>query len=231
MYKYTLIFLFFGTVEAQPFSAAALISAPYSGSSAPTPINDWKLNDLSGTFAVDSIAGNTATVPASAVWVPDKFGNAGHALQLNPIAGQNAGVFATPTTATSTFTISLWFNMGSGGDTDPGLFINFTSFKGIYLRTGLPGYAFYDGAYQNITATLPSAATWNSLVFSCNAGAATLYINGTSVGTCTVSGTQSFTQFGGETGDLYSGIFDDIQYYSVALTNTQAADINTAGPK
>lgn len=186
----------------------------------PNPINQWKLNEGTGNSAVDNIAGNNASLQGH-TWTTGP--NSDGALSFSGSLPQ-ACTF-TAVSVGNTFSVSFWLNYVGGGNPQPGLFLD-ASGKGLYYVDG-PGIAFFDGSFQQTAASVTSG--WHHVVFVASAGACTAYIDGVSSGTCTISGTYSFTQFSGVNFDALIGSMDDVRIYSGALTSTDVAQIYAAG--
>lgn len=249
MYKYALIFLFFGTVEAQPFSAAALISAPYSSSGPLDPDLFWaKLNNNANDSTTH---GNNGTAIGSPPYVTGQDGIANHAISLNDISqyvsvGSNIGLLQP----TGNFTISGWFQTsGSSQQEIFGSYSQISTVAGIIIGVNVDGAS---GAHFGVLLGRNTGATpdvdfkvvsssvsvsdgaWHLGVATWDGTTLKVYVDGVISGSTLWSLAPGYTgstftylgaiQVGSSQSGLFSGFLDDIRLYSRCLS---AAEIGT----
>jgi hypothetical protein len=211
-------------------------------------VGEWKLDETSGTAAVDSKNGFNATVFGGAAFVPGKIGNG---LNLNNGTAGTGGKYAEmPSNATlndvqeGDYTISAWFypfSVPPNATTD-------NPHWGIVLKAGFHmGLVYqFDQKFSmrhyltgpvlktaNSATTYP-LNTWHHVVgvVSKAAGTVTLYVNGASVGSGTfeagaVARDYGTTRF--RIGKAFSwaadGKVDQVRIYSRALSAAEVGDL------
>jgi len=190
------------------------------------PLGYWKLDDLSGTTAVDASGnGNTGTLTSGPVW--KERGKVGGATWFD---GSDDHILLEKHTALQNFSLSLWFNIVSspggssavlaGGYTGyGGSLIKVDSATNIRLRT--------EGDYTS-DFTVPTMVqnTWYHLVVTRENSSTRLYLNGKESisGAKTNIGDFVFKKISGyQAGQYFNGTIDDVKLYDYALTQRQVA--------
>ena len=212
----------------------------------------WKLTDGSGTTAADSSGnGHTGTLGGNTnpTWITS--GPNGGGLTFASAQGQQVVVPDSASLRLSgSWTVSEWVNPASlpssgnntpllakdssGGCTNYGLYIdngNISAGMGWAVSFNIAG-ACTTNYYAKYAAT-PSTGTWYLVtgVYDSVAQTLTLYINGASVASQSVTGHAPDAAGGsnlglGEEGTNYfNGSFDDARVYNVALTSSQVAQL------
>ena len=98
----------------------------------------------------------------------------------------------TASASISTYTVSMWVKRGILSSADPQyLFSHFnsgnTNSYGISFEATTDKLVYFNGTSQTTTAVYRDPAAWYHIVFSNNAGAFTMYVNGDSVKTGTAT--------------------------------------------
>ncbi len=129
----------------------------------------------------------------------------------------------------SAISVSLWFNYDSVGD------VIMCNSIGWYIHlTSATNLDYYNGSSNNITVST-SANTWYHLGIVHNGTSLEVWLNGTSLGTTTVStpknnigqnltiGAYRYTN--GTFGYYWDGKLDEVAIWNTALTSTQVSEI------
>lgn len=227
------------------------VGTSYTYTMAPTNglIGEWKLDETSGTIAVDTKNGYNATVFGGAAFVAGKLGNA---LNFNNGTAGTGGKYAEmPSNAMldnvqeANYTISAWFYSYSIPPNDTvdnrnwavvtkygqHLGLAYTNAQKFLARHYLVGNTL-------ITATSPATYalnTWHHVaqVVSKTAGTVKLYVNGTLVATTNFTANTAAREYGTDPFRIGRGRFewaadgkvDQVRIYNRDLTATEVSDL------
>jgi Tfp pilus assembly protein PilX len=155
-----------------------------SVSSIPTPMGWWKMDDASGTTAVDSSGnGNNGTLFNGAIWTT--LGKIGGALDFNGTDGyvniaNNGGFFSR--VDGQELSLSVWINPSRlGGQYQDIVTLRDASVghNWILYQHTLDGSVQLHGTSQNKSGYVPATGSWTHIVATVNAaGIYNLYANG-----------------------------------------------------
>lgn len=233
--------------EAGVFKAAAAAGGDVTSGL----IARWKLNDGSGSTAVDDIGGHNITLSGSPTWITGPNGNG--ALQFVAASSQSGSV-TIDLTGLSKFTVSCWLYWNAFADDNLGPFYFVDSgnnqwqvdpdYGGFAVGHSGFGLAEYNqgtgGLYNAVYATRPSAAAWHHIVGVFDATGTTglaevLYIDG-SAATLSQGENNATPSFGSGTlnvmktfGTYSNGRLDDIRIYNRALTSGEVSTLFSNG--
>ena len=202
--------------------------------SATSQIAWWKLDETSSTTASDSSGDNlVATVVGSPIW--NTYGYLQGGLTLN---GSSQYAYASDNvafdlTTGAAMTISAWVLPGSFGATSVYPILAHGTAYELSLAGGTTskGVAFtVNGVTVNPSSnqtTLLGNGSWHLITATLSGGAATLYIDGTAVGTATginLPATDTGTLYlGRDSTNYFNGTLDDVRMYSRALAASEVA--------
>ena len=217
-------------------------------------ISRWKLNDGSGTTAVDDIGSHTATLVNTPTWITGP--NSNGALQFNGTT-QAASAAVNLSGVTTQLTVSFWLygnvaGVGSGAQAFE-YTSDFGGGDGFYIRwdstfSGTPEFAQSNlaaGANKAYMNPAPSAAAWHFYVVifdrTVTAGniGETVYVDG-ALKTLTSIQTDAMNSEGFANSSLYwmsrntasfflAGRLDDVRLYNRALTSGEVTTLYTNG--
>ncbi|MEV6606904.1 LamG-like jellyroll fold domain-containing protein [Kutzneria sp. NPDC051319] len=221
---------------------AADVMTP-NGSAAIATAGRWKLNEGSGTSAVD-LAGNApATLTGTTSWTTDPVHSKVLTLNGQGFAATNGPVVKTD----GSFTVSAWVNetsTDSGGSVlgqdsvfASGFFLEHIDGKWSFSK--LSSDDLNAGAIRAESTNAPQPGVWTHLagVYDAANGRLTLYVNGQAQGTAVDSTPYSangpFTigraQWNTAQGGLFSGSISDVQAYQAALSPSDIAKVIAGG--
>jgi hypothetical protein len=227
---------------------ASLESSTLTDGTGTAPVAYWKLDDKSGSSAVDSSGtGNTATLTNSPTWVSGKYGGG-----LKMVSGSsqdlNLGASNTLLTDSNNWTVSFWAKRTTASATvsadefllslrgPPGRAV------GVNYRqaTSTLNFEYRDNAsafHRFSLGTLTSISDkWQHIEVTYNGTTFYAYLNGV----LTASSTDTFIGFsstaariGSDAGSTpASATFDQVVFYGYARTPAQVAyDYNRGGPQ
>lgn len=212
-------------------------------------VGEWKLNETSGTTAVDTKNGYNATVAGGATFVAGKIGNG---LNLNNGTAGTGGKYAEmPSNATldavqeGNYTLSAWFYAYSRPP-------NLSTADQLWLIVGKAGYhmGLVYGPNGNFSMRhyltgpsleSPASATtyplnaWQHVagVVSKTAGTVTLYVNGSVAGSSTFTAGAAALEYNatrfrigkGSSNWAADGKVDQVRIYNRALNGTEIGDL------
>lgn len=198
----------------------------------PPPTGYWKLDDLSGTTAVDSSGnGNNGTLTGGPIW--KEKGKVGGAAWFD---GSDDHILLNNHTALQNFSLSMWFNIEStpggssavvaGGYTGyGGSLIKIDSTTNIRFRT--------EGDYTS-DFTVPTILqnTWYHLVVTRENSNTRVYLNGieSTSGVKTNIGDFVFKKISGyQAGQYFNGTIDEVKLFDYALTPRQVRQVYDGG--
>ena len=212
-------------------------------------VGEWKLDETSGTIAVDTRNGYNATVSGGAAFVPGKLGNG---LDLNNgTAGTGTKYAQMPSNAVldvvqeGDYTISAWFYPYSAPPdltsadarwaivSKPGLHLGlvFTPIRKFSVRHYLEG----DTLKNALSTTTYALNSWHHVagVVSKTAGTVTLYVGGAVAASTTFIpgttardyGTTAFRIGKGSSNWAADGKVDQVRIYNRALTAAEVSDL------
>ncbi|MBU1038852.1 DUF2341 domain-containing protein [Patescibacteria group bacterium] len=210
-------------------SAIALGSGVESGSTGNAPVAWWKMDDNTGTSAVDSSgSGGTGTLINGPTWKPGKYGSA------VSFDGSNDYINVGNTLGTLTEgTISVWFKRRTSTPTYQMIFTdNGSQFEVCYNNNTLQFYV------NNAVVSTGSAnnTNWQHVegVFSETGNYQNLYLNGNLVASSTYPGdaTAAVRYIGSRAGSFpFDGLVDDVKIYNYARNQAQVSyDYNRGKP-
>jgi hypothetical protein len=203
----------------------------------------WSFNDGTSTKATDSSGnGNTGVLTASPTWSSGKFSRA---LSFSSSSSQYVSVADTSSirVASGDFTVAGWINptsltahdtvfskVNSGGSIRE-LYFTFISPTSVFVHIG------ESNAGTQTLSTGFSTGVWQHLAISRSGSSVTVYRNGVSVATMTISGTTTNTsafRIGGRAPDadgnnFWSGGIDEFRVYNRALGPTEITALYNAG--
>jgi hypothetical protein len=214
-------------------------TAAVTGTAAATPADRWKLTDATGSTGADS-AGTLPVTLTNATWTTDA--TRGTVLATNGTTAYAASAAPALNTTTS-YSVSAWAYLTSSAN-----FATFASQAGavgsaFYLQyshsTNAWAFVIQDADTTTSTQTsvhgssAPSLNTWTHLVgvYDAAAKTASLYVNGTLIGTSAVAATfnaagplviGAVKTTGGTVSNQVPGKISDVQTYARALTATEA---------
>ncbi len=214
-----------------------------AGSTDTGPIAHWKLDETSGTTALDSVGGHNGTLQNGPAW---STGYLDGALDIDGVDDVIVVPHDESLSLTDAFTLTAWINKSSVDYYDQIFNKGQVGYDSNYFFGTVDGdlaFGWYDGAWIEFKTTglgLQSG-TWYHIagVFDNSGDAVRLYLDGTEV----LSDTTGLTP-PTNTGNLrlgnpqwvsdYHGKFDDLRIYDVALSAveiaTLAAETTTTGP-
>lgn len=188
-------------------------------------IGHWKMDESSGTTAVDSSGmGRNASIVGSANWTTGKLDNA---LLLN---GANRAEVSDLMGSPTNVTIAGWANLTST-DSGGSELVSIGDHFAIRLTNGSAVCLFYNGSSWTSVSFNQSlvGAGWHhfAAVFNDDQNKCTLYIDGTEVASVSTNVTIPFGALGtktvigahgnGQSSFDFSGRIDDVRIYSRAL--------------
>ncbi|HKT00126.1 MAG TPA: LamG-like jellyroll fold domain-containing protein [Rugosimonospora sp.] len=197
------------------------------------PTGRWKLNDGTGTTAVDSAGNSAGTATSGVTWSGDHGGSAAFTGSGSVIATAGPVVDTT-----QSFTVAAWVYLTAATGTSVAVSQAGTQVPGFDLRydssnhwamarwsTDTPNPAT---RYTALSTSTPAINTWTHLVgtFDANTGTMSLYVNGALQGTATDptpfparGGLQiGRSMFNGVPGTYWPGEISDVQVYARALS-------------
>lgn len=226
-------------------STAAPNVGAYNGSgiAASTLDGYWQFDEGTGTTASDlSGSGHTGTLEAAASWTTGRVGP--YAVSLTGASTSYVDVSGPVLDTSKTYSVAAWvkFNSVSGKNQ------TFASIKGTNIS---PFYLQLTGGYlafttrssdstastaTAVTATSAAAAnTWYQVVgvYDNTAHTIALYVNGVLQGTVSFSSPWTASgdtvigcaEWKAANTDFTNGVVDDVQFYSRALSATEAAEL------
>lgn len=192
----------------------------------------WKLDNT----ANDSVASFNGTLQGSPSYVTGKI-NQGIDLEFN--SGQYVNIGADAAFSAAAYTIAGWINIESknndrvifsknNGTTDGYTFEVLSSGGGGQLNIIHQGVGNFAGS------TAVGTATWIFVAVTYSGGTATIYVNGVSDGSGSLSAPTTSTQqqcIGSLSGagDYFDGIIDEMGYWSRALTAGELLTLYNSG--
>jgi hypothetical protein len=201
-------------------------------------IGHWKLDETSGTAAIDSSGlGRNGTVIGTPNWITGKINNAielsgTNRVEINSLVGSPKNI-----------TLAGWANL-TGADTNGAELVSLGDYFAIRLDEGSNSKAlFYNGsswAAVSVSQTYINAG-WHhfAAVFNDDQNYCKLFVDGTEVATTTTSVTLPYSGAGTKTvigahgngGTTYdfSGTIDDVRVYSRALCPLEIQDVFSGG--
>lgn len=200
----------------------------FVGTYTPGLIGYWKFDEGSGSSAADSSNnGNTGTLTGSPTWVT---GHSGSALQFN---GSNYAQVSNSSSLqiTGDITIAAWVNRNTAGNYDviaaksDGTTYNYNFFFDSLYPDKESLYSASTSPTQAISTSTVSAGSWQKVAVTRSGNTVTFYLNGSAVGTATITGS-----FGSSTVPLkighdgykgMSGSIDELRIYNRALTQAE----------
>jgi hypothetical protein len=207
---------------------------------ADNPSNYWRLNEPSGTVAVDQVGGANGTISGGVTLnQPGALADGDKAMTFDGTTGK---IQTTAITIPVIATIEAWFRLGSVA-VYQSLFSTRTVSTGSSLAITInPGNGKIEIYGKTPTSTLVSARSlltnslWHHLVLVTDGSVASLYLDGTadSVGIAFVRSTPSSGP-GLLASDIdgsplfWTGQIDEVAIYPVALTPAQIAAHFSAG--
>jgi|GEM_PF-5052143 len=221
----------------------------------PQPFAKYSFNEGLGTVAVDSIGGYNGTIGANAIWSPSGLAGS-NALLFNNTATSKVSI--TDTEAfdlnNQNFSIVVWIEPDVDYDTARMYETVFATKKiasyhnngwsfGISKVTQSKLFLQMANGASRVFLESPAldwetnVGTWVGVTFDYSTKIATFYRNGAPVGTATYildgstaqPNTAPIILFNGGTSTTgHSGIGDEISFYSVALNETQMAEVMRA---
>ncbi len=233
---------------AQILLVVTAIAAPAQGQ---TPVGWWKLDDGSGTEAVDwSGNGHTASLVNGVSWVTGKFGDA---VSANAADSQYVSIPAIDLSDTQSVTVALWANRTYSTAGGHALFEATTDHT-----NSSTGFGFFpdDATCNGIQAALrgnvgytancysqPSSGVWHHLAVvldksQTGGDQVAFYVDGVlQTPTRSLYASTNTNNFGnnpiylfsrGGSTEFSSGMIDDLRLYNSALTAAQIQQIYTA---
>ena len=232
-------------------SGAATVHTRRAGSVAGLQ-GSWTFDDASGTTASDtSQHGLAATLRGAPAWTVGKVGSA---LVLDG-ATQSVVTQKAVLDTSASFSVSAWVQLNSLNQFSTAVSQDGSNVSGFFLQYVGPGgggdtgkFAFSlmaadDSSAASSRVTSPFSAlqnVWYHLtgVYDAGAHTATLYVNGKLVASRAVPATWKATgilaigrgRFGGNAADHFSGMVDEVQAYSIALSQQAVEALYAAAP-
>ena len=213
----------------------------------PTPEAYWKLDDATGTLAVDSTGnGHDATLSAGASWSDGNVGSG--AMALNGSSSGVATVSGPVVDTSGDFTVSAWVNLASlsgyqtvvsiAGSNVAGFYLQLRGDSGTFAFTRLPSDA--TGTSTHVTAfEAPETDTWYHLVGVNDSveDTLTLYVDGQSMGSVAYADGWQATGdtlighgfYNGGNVDYVDGMIDEVQIFDTALSAAQVEALDQPG--
>ena len=205
------------------------------------PIAYWKLDDNTGTSAIDSSGnGNTGTLTNSPKWVTGKAGSAINVTSSNDHILVSGLLGLNTPTAQQVVTVSLWMKATTLSSDAEVISLN----DNIAIRvtpTSIRGFYRTSGFSWSTTALGIALSTdrWYHITYVADPANSTqvIYVDGNRLESGTSSSAISYTA--GNTylgqhpsgGNQFNGILDDVKVYNYARTTSQVKyDYNTGGP-
>ncbi|TSC88001.1 MAG: hypothetical protein G01um10145_950 [Microgenomates group bacterium Gr01-1014_5] len=206
----------------------------------PAPVAYWKFDDATGTNAQDSSPNNLDGTTSGATWQTEDQCISGKCLYFDGTAGYVSVANSTTLQSATALTMSAWFK---SQDT--------TANRGIIRKDTTSGTRYLYGLVLNTTANKLTAqynngadfavtssgnvndGLWHHAVMTISGTTLTLYIDGVSQGTSTITGTQGQPNGELDIGALppyvgpiaregfLKGFIDEVKVYNFALTAAQ----------
>ncbi len=212
----------------------------------------WKLDESSGN-AADSVGTNTLTNVNSVSYSSAVINNGGvFAKASSKVLQKSSAILGT---APRNFTVSLWVKLNSevqSGDNNQGyyLFSHQDSAGGgsreqIYINYDYNGGSrilragVYTGSEHEVTKSGNlGTSSWYHIVLTCVSGTLTLYVNGVSQGTASISGSgtgsgASGTRVGANSDDgtirPTDGTIDEVGIWTRGISSTEVSELYNGG--
>ncbi|MCP5092993.1 MAG: DNRLRE domain-containing protein, partial [Gammaproteobacteria bacterium] len=223
--------------DGQTIMQRAIEWAVGAGANPMAPIAHWKLDETSGTTAVDSVGGHDGALANGPTWTA---GTIDGALEFD---GSNdyVNVPHDDTLSLTSWSISAWlYPTGLGGWQS-------ILFKGTqnnnvnyYLGTNDDeiDFGFYNGSWEMMTTSSVSLSNgqWYQVVvtFDNTSDEGKAYLNGTlvlteSTGNTTTPNTDALTIGRDQWGEYWDGLLDDVRLYDRVLTASEITDLAAGG--
>lgn len=202
------------------------------------PIAHWKLDETSGTTAVDSVGGHDGTLTNGPAWASGQLGGA---VSLD---GSNdyINVPHDNTLSLTTFSMSAWIYptalSGWQGIVVKGFTPNVANYY-FNVHNDEIGFGFYNNGWEDFATTTANLSTnrWYhaAVTFEDSTGEGKIYLDGVlhSTGTTAKSplpNSDSLVLGRTETtGEYWPGLLDDIRIYDKLLSAPEIADLASAG--
>jgi hypothetical protein len=234
-------------------ASATFDNVSFIGSAAAVtpPLIDWKLDETSGTTAVDSRNGLNATYTGGVtLGVAGALPSTNTAITLDGSTGYVDG--PTLNLNSNTVTLTGWINSAANQPYRTGVIFtrNTTTSIGAGLRIGsanttpsdnLLGYLWGNNNFSNSTLAVPNNK-WTFVALVVQPTQAVIYMMpaGGSLQSQTFAATNPLYPFdtdlfvgqdlGGGAGRVFKGSFDDVQVFNRALTATEIQKIASGAP-
>ncbi|MBA4388578.1 MAG: hypothetical protein C0404_11390 [Verrucomicrobia bacterium] len=207
-------------------------------------VSHWKLDETTGTVAVESVGANNGTLVGGPAW---SVGKAAGGLLFDGLDDNVAVANGPYATVSGAFTMSMWVNPAAGrtvttesisgtagtsgqryaiyptqGDTYG------TGHAGAGISVGTNGVSVFEHAGGYLPSPLVYGATltnWTHLAVVYQGGTPKLYVNGTLVRTGVASAkiVHPGCAMGGSSYGWFKGTLDDVRICNVALTADEIA--------
>ena len=190
----------------------------------------WKLDDGSGTSAVDSSGmGNTGTLTNGPVWTTGGYANG--AVNLDGVDDYIDLGNGSAANLTSQVTLSAWIYPLAWHAVD-GLFMKDVSTMpyGLLQWGGLKMRVTIGGTGHDVGTTAPALGVWTHIAGTYDGSTSKIYVNGVLKNSLAVSGTldtrAEHLVIGRQTATYpFNGYVDDARVYNRALSDTEIAAI------
>ncbi|HEV2345422.1 MAG TPA: family 20 glycosylhydrolase [Actinocrinis sp.] len=185
---------------------------------APTLVDDWTMNSVSGSTVTDSATGgHNGTVTGMTTFAPGKVGNAAvFDGSVSPITTSAADLPAP-------WTASAWVDPTASNASVPLLSSSTMALKvQQWNGTGELGATKYGTADYAISYKAP-LNTWTYVTWVDDGATITIYANGQSVGTISASMPLGRAWIGSSSKDVGKEDLEEVSVFSSALTASQAA--------
>lgn len=192
------------------------------------PLAYWKLDELTGSTAIDSVGGFNGTISGDT-----SVGSSGAFSGSSSYSFDGNGDYVEISTGTwgggSSLTVEAWYNLNSAGSTFQSVVSALTAdFAHLQVYTAGNNVAYTNGGVIVLPIASPIPLNeWHHLVMSISSGDTRLYRDGVQIGSSSVTFTSinptGVIRFGsGYAGGRYlSGRIDDIAIYDSALSESQ----------